>query len=69
MKRYFAALALVLGAAPLQAHPPVSSPSLVFLPPDSIISDLLAQSPDVRRAGAMLNSAQAEARARQAGPQ
>ncbi len=68
MKRYFAALALVLGAAPLQAHPPVSSPSLAFLPPDSIVGELLALSPDVRRADAMLNSAQAEARARQAGP-
>ena len=36
MKRYFAALALVLGAAPLQAHPPVSSPSLVLSKLDAI---------------------------------
>lgn len=51
-----------------QAHPPVSSPSLEFLPPDGMVSDLLAQDPVVKHAQAMLNSAEAEARGREAGP-
>lgn len=60
--------ATVLVMVPAWAHPPVASPSLAFLPPDGIVTDILAQSPQVRRAGAMLNSAEAEARARAAGP-
>ncbi|MBN9588061.1 MAG: hypothetical protein BGN85_00050 [Alphaproteobacteria bacterium 64-11] len=68
MRQVLAAVAFSLAAAPALAHPPVSSPSLQFLPPDGIVTDILAQSPEVRRAGAMMNSAEAEARAREAGP-
>ena len=59
---------LVLTATPVWAHPPVASPSLTFLPPEGQVVDLLAQDPGVRRAGAMLTAAQAEARGREAGP-
>ncbi|OJT99186.1 MAG: hypothetical protein BGN82_08580 [Alphaproteobacteria bacterium 65-7] len=59
---------LLLAATPVWAHPPVASPSLSFLPPEGQVVDLLAQDPGVRRAGAMLTAAQAEARARAAGP-
>jgi outer membrane protein TolC len=68
MKRLLSVLVLSVMAIPAGAHAPVSSPSLTFLPPDGIIADLLAQDPAVRRATAMLGSAQAEARARKAGP-
>ena len=59
---------LLLAATPAFAHPPVDSPSLQFLPPEGQVVDLLAQDPGVRRAGAMLTAAQAEARARDVGP-
>src|SRR5690606_7264186 len=59
---------LLLTAAPALAHPPVSSPSLSFLPPEGQVVDMLTQDPNVRRADALLNAAQAEARAREAGP-
>jgi outer membrane protein TolC len=68
MKRLLPILVLSVMAVPAGAHAPVSSPSLTFLPPDGIIADLLVQDPAVRRATAMLGSAQAEARAREAGP-
>jgi outer membrane protein TolC len=59
---------LLLIAAPALAHPPVSSPSLSFLPPEGQVVDMLTQDPNVRRADALLNAAQAEARGRDAGP-
>lgn len=59
---------LLLAATPVWAHPPVSSPSLSFLPPEGQVVDMLTQDPNVRRAGALLTAAQAEARARDAGP-
>lgn len=59
---------LLLAATPAWAHPPVDSPSLHFLPPEGQVIHMLAQDPGVLRAGAMLNAAQAEARARDAGP-
>lgn len=59
---------LLLAATPTWAHPPVTSPSLTFLPPEGQVVDLLAQDPGVRRASAMLTAAQAEARGREAGP-
>ncbi len=59
---------LLLAATPVWAHPPVDSPSLHFLPPEGQVVDMLAQDPGVRRAGAMVNAAQAEARARAVGP-
>jgi outer membrane protein TolC len=59
---------LLLAATPAWAHPPVTSPSLTFLPPEGQVVDLLAQDPGVRRASAMLTAAQAEARGREAGP-
>lgn len=68
MRGFSAAIALALLSAPASALPPVSSSSLKFLPPDGIVADLLAQDPAVRRASAMLGSAEAEARARDAGP-
>jgi outer membrane protein TolC len=68
MKRLLPALLLSVMTVPVAAQPPVSSPSLTFLPPDGVIADLLVQDPAVRRATAMLGSAEAEARARQAGP-
>ena len=68
MKRLAVPFAFALCAVPAFAHPPVSSPSLSFLPPEGIVADLLNQAPDVKRAGAILNSAEAEARAREAGP-
>lgn len=68
MRCLLPAIAFCLTAMPAIAHPPVGSPSLQFLPPDGVVSDLLAQSPEVRRASAMMGSAEAEARAREAGP-
>jgi outer membrane protein TolC len=59
---------LLLAATPVWAHPPVNSPSLSFLPPEGQVVDMLTQDPGVRRAGALLTAAQAEARAREAGP-
>lgn len=59
---------LLLAATPAFAHPPVNSPSLSFLPPEGQVVDMLTQDPTVRRADALLNAAQAEARARDAGP-
>lgn len=59
---------LLFAAAPAWAHAPVDSPSLHFLPPEGQMVEILAQDLGVRRAGAMLNAAQAEARARDAGP-
>lgn len=59
---------LLLAATPALAHPPVNSPSLSFLPPEGQVVDMLTQDPNVRRADALLSAAQAEARARDAGP-
>lgn len=59
---------LLLVTAPAWAHPPVNSPSLSVLPPDGQVVDLLTQDPVVRRANSLLSAAQAEARAREAGP-
>jgi outer membrane protein TolC len=61
-------IALSLAASAVLAHPAVMSPSLSFLPAEGQVIDLLAQDPGVRQAGAMLNSAQAQARALEAGP-
>jgi outer membrane protein TolC len=68
MRGLLVIVAVALLSTTASAHPPVSSPSLEFLPPDGIVTDLLTQDPVVRRAGAMLGSAEAEARARDAGP-
>lgn len=69
MKTSFVAfIALALAASAALAHPAVDSPSLSFLPAEGQVIDLLAQDPGVRQAGAMLNSAQAQARALEAGP-
>lgn len=59
---------LLLTITPAFAHPPVDSPSLRFLPPEGQVVDLLDQDPGVRRAGALLTAAQAEARGRAVGP-
>ncbi len=59
---------LSLAASAAGAHPTVDSPSLSFLPAEGQVVDLLAQDAGVRQAGAMLNSAQAQARALEAGP-
>ena len=66
------ALLLVLTAAPALAQTPAKpdllTPSLAFMPPEGLVIDVLNQDPGVRRAGALLNAAQAEARGREAGP-
>ncbi|MEY4706581.1 MAG: hypothetical protein RJB58_304 [Pseudomonadota bacterium] len=66
MKMIFPALLFALTITPAFAQ--VSSPSLSFMPPEGLVIDVLAQDPLVREAGAKLNAAQAEARARDAGP-
>jgi outer membrane protein TolC len=69
MRKLFAALALLpLAASGVLAHPAVDSPSLSFLPAEGQVVDLLAQDAGVRQAGAMLNAAQAQARALEVGP-
>jgi cobalt-zinc-cadmium efflux system outer membrane protein len=67
MTKTLSALFLTLSLSSAMAQPP-SSPSLTFMPPEELAKDVLAQDPGVRRAGAMLNAAQAEAQARDAGP-
>jgi outer membrane protein TolC len=71
MNRTLAAL-LALLATPALAQTPDAqvalSPSLAFMPPQELVTDVLTQDPGVLRAGAMLGAAQAEARARDAGP-
>ena len=67
MTRILAALLLALSLSPAIAQAP-NSPSLSFMPPEELAKDVLTQDPGVRRAGAMLNAAQAEATARDAGP-
>lgn len=61
-------LGLFLLAMPVGAHPPVASPSLTFLPPEGIVTDILARDLVVRRAVALQDSAAAQANARRAGP-
>lgn len=46
----------------------IRSPSLSFMPPHDMIDRVMAEDPGVLRAGAMVKSAQAEARGREAGP-
>ena len=71
MNKTFAAL-LALLATPAFAQTDDAaialSPSLAFMPPQALVADVLTQDPGVRRAGAMLTAAQAESKARDAGP-
>lgn len=49
-------------------HADIVSPSLSFMPPHDMVDRVMSEEPGVLRAGALLKSAQAEARAREAGP-
>jgi cobalt-zinc-cadmium efflux system outer membrane protein len=49
-------------------HADIVSPSLSFMPPHDMVDRVMGEEPGVLRAGALLKSAQAEARAREAGP-
>ncbi len=49
-------------------HIDIVSPSLSFMPPHDMVDRVMSEEPGVLRAGALLKSAQAEARAREAGP-
>jgi outer membrane protein TolC len=55
-------------AAPAQHTEIITSPSLSFMPPHDIVDRVMREEPGVLRAGALLKSAHAEARAREAGP-
>jgi outer membrane protein TolC len=74
MKRRIVLLTLLLSSVPAMAQPPVShadvvdSPSLAFMPPHDMVDRVMSEDPGVQRAGAMLKSAEAEARGREAGP-
>ena len=70
MKNIIPALLCTFAITPAfaPAFAQVSSPSLTFMPPEGLVIDVLSQDPLVREAGAKLNAAQAEARARDAGP-
>lgn len=71
MKTIVTMLLIALAITPAWAQRPSpgsSFPSLAFMPPEELMTDVLAQDPGVRRAGAMLTAAQAEARGREAGP-
>src|SRR6185312_2473044 len=46
----------------------IQSPSLSFMPPHDMVDRVMAEDPGVLKAGAMVKSAQAEARGREAGP-
>jgi outer membrane protein TolC len=66
-------LLLLPGVAPAQqARAPhtdlIRSPSLTFMPPHDMADHAMNEEPGVQRAGALLKSARAEARARDAGP-
>lgn len=51
-----------------RTHADIVSPSLSFMPPHDMVDRVMSQEPGVLRAGALLTSAHAEARAREAGP-
>lgn len=55
-------------AAPVSHAEIVSSPSLSFMPPHDMVDKVMAEEPGVLRARALLQSAEAEARGRSAGP-
>jgi outer membrane protein TolC len=55
-------------AAQVQHTEVITSPSLSFMPPHDMVDRVMSEEPGVLRAGAMLKSAQAEARGREAGP-
>ncbi len=62
-------IALAQPAVPAAPHTEIiSSPSLSFMPPHDMVDRVMSEDPTVLRAGAMLKSAQAEARGREAGP-
>ncbi|MFO1248351.1 MAG: TolC family protein [Alphaproteobacteria bacterium] len=70
-----AALVLALPVAALAQIPKpaphtetIVSPSLSFMPPHDLVDRVMTEDPAVQRAGALLKSAQAEARGREAGP-
>jgi len=50
------------------SHADIVSPSLSFMPPHDMVDRVMNEEPGVLRAGALLKSAHAEARAREAGP-
>ena len=70
---WVAAFLMIVGRASADEAKPVSSAtirssSLDFMPPHEMVVLIMGEDPDVLRARAMLTSAQAEARAREAGP-
>ncbi len=72
---FLSLLLLLSGAAMAQQaavrHPliaVVQSPSLSFMPPHDMVDRVMSEDPGVQRASALLRSAQAEARGREAGP-
>ncbi len=73
MKRLFVLMLLMAGPAAAQqvsrSHAEViESPSLSFMPPHDMVDRVMAEDPGVLKAGALVKSAQAEARGREAGP-
>jgi outer membrane protein TolC len=74
MKCLPAVFLLMLAPAAAQEAKPalhtevVKSPSLSFMPPHDMVDRVMAEDPGVLKAGAMVKSAQAEARGREAGP-
>ncbi len=62
------ALAPVALAQPAVPHGDIRSPSLDFMPPHDMVDRIMAEDPDVLHARAKVQAAEAEARARAAGP-
>lgn len=61
--------ALAQAVKPPEPHTDIiASPSLSFMPPHDMVDRVMGEDPGVLRAGALLKSAHAEARAREAGP-
>jgi outer membrane protein TolC len=58
----------VLAQSAAMSHADIVSPSLSFMPPHDMVDRVMSEEPGVLRAGALLKSAHAEARAREAGP-
>lgn len=58
----------VLAQPKAAPHADIVSPSLSFMPPHDMVDRVMSEEPGVLRAGALLKSAHAEARAREAGP-